>query len=70
MYIFVWFGMESVFKFFIVIVNGVLICNEVVLELIGDDVVVYVVGVCVGDGDFYYDDMVFVIYDVVNCESC
>lgn len=69
--IFVCFGIESIFKSFILIVNGVLMCNEIVMELIGDDVIVYVVGVCVGDGcDFYYDDIIFIIYDVENCESC
>jgi Fe-S cluster assembly protein SufD len=61
---------ESTFKSFTLTFNGVLTRNECVLELVGDDAVAHVAGVCVGDGkDFHHDDTVFVTHDALNGES-
>ena len=61
---------ESTFKSFTLTFNGVLTRNECVLEIIGDDAVAHVAGVCVGDGkDFHHDDTVFVTHDALNGES-
>ncbi len=63
-------GTESAFKSFTLTMNGVLTRNECVIELLGDDAVAHVAGVCVGDGaDFHHDDTVFITHDAVNCES-
>ncbi|SFR40716.1 Fe-S cluster assembly protein SufD [Yoonia tamlensis] len=63
-------GAESTFKSFTVTVNGVLTRNECVLDIIGDDAVAHVAGVCVGDGkDFHHDDTVFITHDALNGES-
>ncbi|HEV8033292.1 SufB/SufD family protein [Yoonia sp.] len=61
---------DSVFKSFTLTFNGVLTRNECVLELVGDDAVAHVAGVCVGDGkDFHHDDTVFITHDALNGES-
>ena len=61
---------ESTFKSFSLTVNGVLTRNECVIEIVGDEAIAHVAGVCVGDGnDFHHDDTVFVTHDAVNCES-
>ncbi|SFR19559.1 SufB/SufD family protein [Poseidonocella sedimentorum] len=62
-------GREATFKSFTATMNGQLTRNECVLELIGDDAIAHVAGVCVGDGDFHHDDTVFITHDAVNCES-
>ncbi|NRB36584.1 MAG: SufD family Fe-S cluster assembly protein [Rhodobacteraceae bacterium] len=63
-------GKESEFRSFTMTVNGVLTRNETVIELLGDDALAHVAGVCVGDGDnFHHDDTVFITHDAVNCES-
>lgn len=68
-HIFARLGEKSVFKAFTVTVNGVLTRNECVIELIGDEAIAHVAGVCVGDGDFHHDDTVFITHDAQNCES-
>jgi Fe-S cluster assembly protein SufD len=61
---------ESTFKSFTLTFNGVLTRNECILEIVGDDAVAHVAGVCVGDGkDFHHDDTVFVTHDALNGES-
>ncbi|KQB98165.1 Fe-S cluster assembly protein SufD [Loktanella sp. 1ANDIMAR09] len=61
---------ESTFKSFTLTFNGVLTRNECVLEIVGDDAVAHVAGVCVGDGkDFHHDDTVFITHDALNGES-
>jgi Fe-S cluster assembly protein SufD len=61
---------DSFFKSFTLTFNGVLTRNECVLELVGDDAVAHVAGVCVGDGkDFHHDDTVFITHDALNGES-
>ena len=63
-------GRHSRFKSFTMTVNGVLTRNEFVVDLQGEESLVHVAGVCVGDGaNFHHDDTVFVIHDAVNCES-
>jgi Fe-S cluster assembly protein SufD len=63
-------GAEAVFKSFTLTFNGVLTRNECILEIVGDDAVAHVAGVCVGDGkDFHHDDTVFVTHDALNGES-
>lgn len=63
-------GAEATFKSFTLTFNGVLTRNECVLEIVGDDAVAHVAGVCVGDGaDFHHDDTVFVTHDALNGES-
>ncbi|PRY80484.1 Fe-S cluster assembly protein SufD [Yoonia maritima] len=63
-------GAESSFKSFTLTVNGVMTRNECVLEIIGDDAIAHVAGVCVGDGnDFHHDDTVFITHDALNGES-
>jgi Fe-S cluster assembly protein SufD len=58
------------FKSFTLTFNGVLTRNECILEIVGDDSVAHVAGVCVGDGkDFHHDDTVFVTHDALNGES-
>ena len=61
---------NSTFKSFTLTFNGVLTRNECILEIVGDDAVAHVAGVCVGDGkDFHHDDTVFVTHDALNGES-
>ncbi len=61
---------NSTFKSFTLTFNGVLTRNECVLEIVGDDAVAHVAGVCVGDGrDFHHDDTVFITHDALNGES-
>ena len=61
---------NATFKSFTLTFNGVLTRNECVIEIVGDDAVAHVAGVCVGDGtDFHHDDTVFITHDAVNCES-
>jgi len=61
---------ESTFKSFTLTFNGVLTRNECILEIVGDDAVAHVAGVCVGDGkDFHHDDTVFITHDALNGES-
>ena len=63
-------GAEATFKSFTLTFNGVLTRNECVLDIVGDDAVAHVAGVCVGDGkDFHHDDTVFVTHDALNGES-
>ena len=63
-------GAEATFKSFTLTFNGVLTRNECILEIVGDDAVAHVAGVCVGDGrDFHHDDTVFVTHDALNGES-
>jgi Fe-S cluster assembly protein SufD len=63
-------GTESTFKSFTMTVNGVMTRNECVLDIIGDDAIAHVAGVCVGDGkDFHHDDTVFITHDGLNGES-
>ncbi|MCG3266285.1 SufD family Fe-S cluster assembly protein [Yoonia sp. I 8.24] len=63
-------GAESTFKSFTMTVNGVMTRNECVLDIIGDDAIAHVAGVCVGDGkDFHHDDTVFITHDALNGES-
>lgn len=61
---------NSTFKSFTLTFNGVLTRNECILEIVGDDAIAHVAGVCVGDGnDFHHDDTVFVTHDALNGES-
>lgn len=61
---------NSTFKSFTLTFNGVLTRNECILEIVGDDAVAHVAGVCVGDGrDFHHDDTVFITHDALNGES-
>ncbi|MEJ6402169.1 SufB/SufD family protein [Yoonia sp. 2307UL14-13] len=63
-------GKEATFKSFTLTFNGRLTRNECVIEIVGDEAVAHVAGVCVGDGnDFHHDDTVFITHDAVNCES-
>ena len=63
-------GSNSTFKSFTLTVNGVMTRNECVLDIIGDDAIAHVAGVCVGDGkDFHQDDTVFITHDALNGES-
>ena len=68
-HIFTRLATQSVFKSFTLTANGVLTRNEVVIDLTGNDAVAHVAGACVGDGDFYHDDTVFITHDALNCES-
>jgi Fe-S cluster assembly protein SufD len=61
---------NSSFKSFTLTFNGILTRNECILDIVGDDAVAHVAGVCVGDGrDFHHDDTVFVTHDALNGES-
>ncbi len=61
---------NSTFKSFTLTFNGVLTRNECILEIVGDDAIAHVAGICVGDGkDFHHDDTVFVTHDALNGES-
>jgi Fe-S cluster assembly protein SufD len=63
-------GAESTFKSFTMTVNGVMTRNECILDIIGDDAIAHVAGICVGDGnDFHHDDTVFITHDALNGES-
>jgi Fe-S cluster assembly protein SufD len=63
-------GTESTFKSFTMTVNGVMTRNECILDIIGDDAIAHVAGICVGDGnDFHHDDTVFITHDALNGES-
>ena len=68
-HIFARLGNKSTFKGFTLTANGVLIRNEAVIELSGDDSVAHIAGAAVGDGDFHHDDTIFVTHQGVGCES-
>jgi Fe-S cluster assembly protein SufD len=68
-HIFTRLGSESQFRSFTMTVNGKLTRNDCVIELVGDDALAHVAGVCVGDGDFHHDDTVFITHDSLNCNS-
>lgn len=62
-------GQESLFKSFTLTVNGALIRNDVVLDVLGDHAVAHVAGAAIGDGVFHHDDTVFITHASEHCES-
>lgn len=63
---------NALFKSFALSVNGRMIRNESVIDIIGDDAVAHVAGAVLGDGDdgdFHHDDTVFVTHAAERCES-
>lgn len=63
-------GADSTLKSFTLAMNGKMTRNEFVADIIGDNAVVHVGGVCVGDGkDFHHDDTVFITHDALHGES-
>jgi Fe-S cluster assembly protein SufD len=71
--IFARIGAECMFKSFTMTANGVLTRNEAFIELLGDDSMAHIAGLCMGDGrsngGFLQDDTVFVTHDAERCES-
>ena len=60
------------FKSFTLTVNGALLRNEAVIDILGDNAHVTIAGAAAGDGRdgaFHQDDTVFITHDAVNCES-
>jgi len=66
---FVRVGAGAEFRSFTMTVNGILTRNEMVVELVGDNGLAHVAGVCAGDGEFHHDDTVFITHDAEDCES-
>lgn len=60
------------FKSFSLAVNGTLMRNEAVIDLVGDDAVAHIAGAVLGDGGlapFHQDDTVFISHGAQRCES-
>ena len=60
------------FKSFTLSVNGTLMRNEAVIDIVGDDAVAHVAAAVLGDGrdaPFHQDDTVFVTHGAERCES-
>lgn len=63
---------EALFKSFSLQVNGTLMRNESVLEIVGDDAVAHIAAAVLGDGrvgPFHQDDTVFITHAAERCES-
>lgn len=63
---------EALFKSFTLSVNGTLMRNEAVIDIVGDDAVAHVAAAVLGDGGqapFHQDDTVFITHGAERCES-
>ncbi|WP_323717518.1 SufB/SufD family protein [Paracoccus aminovorans] len=65
-------GAEALFKSFTLAVNGRMMRNEGVIQILGDDAVAHIAAAVLGDGGtgrFHHDDTVFITHDAERCES-
>jgi Fe-S cluster assembly protein SufD len=63
---------EAQFKSFTLTVNGTLMRNEGVIDIVGDDAVAHIAAAVLGDGKvgpFHHDDTVFITHGGQRCES-
>ena len=71
-HIFARVGEGALFKSFSLAVNGRVMRNEGVIEIVGDDAVAHIAAAVLGDGDegaFHHDDTVFITHAAERCES-
>ena len=65
-------GERGLFKSFSLAVNGRVMRNEGVIEIVGDDAVAHIAAAVLGDGDegaFHHDDTIFITHAAERCES-
>ena len=65
-------GEGALFKSFTLSVNGSMMRNEGVIEIVGDDAVAHIAAAVLGDGGegrFHHDDTVFITHAAERCES-
>ncbi|WP_134679934.1 SufB/SufD family protein [Paracoccus ravus] len=65
-------GEGALFKSFTLSVNGSMMRNEGVIEIVGDDAVAHIAAAVLGDGTegrFHHDDTVFITHAAERCES-
>ncbi|WP_372802871.1 SufB/SufD family protein [Paracoccus seriniphilus] len=63
---------EAQFKSFALSVNGTVMRNEGIIDIVGDDAVAHIAAAALGDGHvgaFHHDDTVFVTHRAERCES-
>lgn len=63
---------EAQFKSFTLSVNGTMMRNEAVIDIVGDDAVAHIAAAVLGDGataPFHHDDTVFITHGAQRCES-
>ncbi|MTH78846.1 SufB/SufD family protein [Paracoccus aestuariivivens] len=71
-HIFARVGEGALFKSFTLSVNGSMMRNEGVIEILGDDAVAHIAAAVLGDGTegrFHHDDTVFITHAAERCES-
>lgn len=71
-HIFARVGAEAQLKAFALALNGSLMRDETIVDIIGDDAVAHVAAAVLGDGKddpFHHDDTVFITHDAQRCES-
>ncbi|RCW83348.1 SufB/SufD family protein [Paracoccus lutimaris] len=71
-HIFARVGEGALFKSFSLAVNGRVMRNEGVIEIVGDDAVAHIAAAVLGDGNegaFHHDDTVFIAHAAERCES-
>ncbi|MDS9468087.1 SufD family Fe-S cluster assembly protein [Paracoccus sp. MBLB3053] len=65
-------GEAALFKSFTLSVNGSMMRNEGVIDIVGDDAVAHIAAAVLGDGTegrFHHDDTVFITHAAERCES-
>ncbi len=71
-HIFARVGEGALFKSFALAVNGRMMRNEGVIEIVGNDAVAHIAAAVLGDGNegaFHHDDTVFITHAAERCES-
>ncbi|SMO52952.1 SufB/SufD family protein [Paracoccus laeviglucosivorans] len=71
-HIFARVGEAALFKSFSLAVNGEMMRNEGVIQILGDDAVAHIAAAALGDGStgkFHHDDTVFITHAAERCES-
>lgn len=71
-HIFARVGEGALFKSFSLALNGRVMRNEGVIEIVGDDAVAHIAAAVLGDGNegaFHHDDTVFITHAAERCES-
>ncbi|UXU74090.1 MULTISPECIES: SufB/SufD family protein [unclassified Paracoccus (in: a-proteobacteria)] len=71
-HIFARLGRQALFKSFALSVNGLMMRNEAVISIEGNDSVAHIAAAVLGDGEegpFHHDDTVFITHAAERCES-
>ena len=69
-HIFARVGEDALFKSFSLAINGQMMRNEGVIQILGNDAVAHIAAAGLGDGrDFHHDDTVFITHAAERCES-